>query len=113
MLLKTKSSVTDGVATIKASGEIDLATVETLREAMLSVLAPDIKTVVFDLDDIDHIDSTGLGVLAGAHRQMSARSGKLVIRCSQQRILRLLAITQLDRVITVESNTESQSPATR
>jgi anti-sigma B factor antagonist len=115
VLLKTKSSVHDGVATIKASGEIDLATVESLREAMISVLAPDIKTVIFDLDDIDHIDSTGLGVLAGAHRQMTSRSGKLIIRCSQPRILRLLQITQLDRVITVESGSqaESEKPAAR
>jgi anti-sigma B factor antagonist len=113
VLLKTKSSVDDGVATIKASGEIDLATVESLREAMISVLAPDIKTVVFDLDDIDHIDSTGLGVLAGAHRQMTSRSGQLIIRCSQPRILRLLQITQLDRVITVESDAASQKPAAR
>jgi anti-sigma B factor antagonist len=113
VLLKTKSSVADGVATIKASGEIDLATVESLREAMISVLAPDIKTVIFDLDNIDHIDSTGLGVLAGAHRQMASRSGKLIIRCSQPRILRLLQITQLDRVITVESDAGSEKPAAR
>jgi anti-sigma B factor antagonist len=111
VLLKTKTSLVDGVATIKASGEIDLATVESLREAMISVLSPDVTTVVFDLDEVEHIDSTGLGVLAGAHRQMASRSGKLIVRCSQPRILRLLQITQLDRVITVESETGSTTPA--
>ena len=110
MLLKTKSSVVDGVATIKATGEIDLATVESLREAMISVLTADVTTLVFDLDEVEHIDSTGLGVLAGAHRQLASRSGKLIVRCSQPRILRLLQITQLDRVLTVESEKGSQAP---
>ena len=97
MLLRVESTSEADTATITADGEIDLATVTTLRSALTTAMQQGATHVTLDLERVSYIDSSGLGTLIG---------GTLRIICSQPRTLRLFAITGLNRVLTVSTVTE-------
>jgi anti-sigma B factor antagonist len=111
MLLRVDSSYTADRATVTADGEIDLATVNTLRSAITSAMQQGAHHLTLDLDQVTYIDSSGLGTLIGAHKRLLASGGTLTVRCSQARVLRLLTITGIDRVLTVTSHDENYDEA--
>jgi anti-sigma B factor antagonist len=101
MLLRVDHSFRADTADITAHGEIDLATVNTLRSAITHAIAEGARHLVLHLEGVTYIDSSGLGTLVGAHKRVASSGGTLTVRCSRPRILRLFAITGLDRVLTV------------
>lgn len=51
-----------GTATLSLDGDLDLATVPTLRTSALAELAePSCRTLVLDLERLTFVDSTGIG----------------------------------------------------
>jgi len=61
------------------------------------------QRVVVHLDGVTFLDSTGLGVLVGAHKAQRAAGGTLGIVCGEPRLLRIIGLTGLDRVLDVRS----------
>ena len=86
---------------IVAEGEIDLAGAPRLREAMTDHLSAGHVHLLMDLSAVTFIDSTGLGILVGAAKKTLGLGGSLRIVCSNERVLRLLAITGISRSMTV------------
>lgn len=107
MLLRVDSSTEADTADITAHGEIDLATVNTLRSAITKAMQAGASHLTLNLNTVTYIDSSGLGTLIGAHKRLASSGGSLTVRCSQARILRLLSITGLDRVLTVLPHDEA------
>ena len=68
---------------------------DLLRAAVTETLQTDCRHLVIDLDRVSYIDSAGLGVLVGTYKRLSASGGSLTVRCCEQRVLRLFAITGL------------------
>lgn len=101
MMLRVDSSSEADTAAITADGEIDLATVNTLRSAITKAMQSGVHHLTLDLDKVTYIDSSGLGTLIGAHKRLASSGGTLTVRCSQARVLRLFTITGLDKVLTV------------
>ena len=101
MLLRVESTTEADMVAITADGEIDLATVNTLRSAITNALQSGASRLTLDLENVTYIDSSGLGTLIGAHKRLASSGGTVTVRCSKPRILRLLSITGLDRVLTV------------
>ena len=76
-------------------GEVDAVTAAQLGRRLLG-LADEGKTqVVVDLSNVTFMDSTGIGVLLNAVRQLRQRDGGLVLVCPTERILRPFQITGL------------------
>jgi anti-sigma B factor antagonist len=86
---------------IVAEGEIDLAAAPRLREAMTDHLTAGRVHLLLDLTSVTFIDSTGLGLLVGAAKKSFGLGGSLRIVCSNERVLRILAITGISRSMTV------------
>lgn len=83
---------------VAVAGEVDVATAPRLRKETLAVLSEGHDRVVLDLEAVDFLDSTGLGVLIGVLRRINAVGGQLRLVCSTPRILDLFTLTGLDRV---------------
>jgi anti-sigma B factor antagonist len=76
-------------------GEVDAVTAPQLGRRLLG-LADEGKTrVVVDLSNVTFMDSTGIGVLLNALRQLRLRKGSLVLVCPTERVLRPFQITGL------------------
>ena len=92
-----------GYVVVSVAGEIDIATVDRLRER-LSALAVGGLPLVADLDQVSFIDATGLGALAGAARQAADHGASLHVVCDQPQTRRLFRVTGLDRQIPLARN---------
>ena len=89
--------------TVTVRGEVDVHTAPILRARLHEVISQGEQRVVVHLDGVTFLDSTGLGVLVGAHKAQSAAGGTLELVCGQPRLLRIIGLTGLDRVLDVRS----------
>jgi anti-anti-sigma factor len=98
-LLQTEPS--EGVLVFGMSGEIDLGTVRPFKEAAEAAVDRDYRELVFDLSRVEFIDSSGLHVLASAHKRMAAKGGKVTVVCTSPLMRRVFEITELDTLLTI------------
>ncbi len=66
-------------ATVYTAGEIDITSAPTLRTALTQCLAEGCTEVTVDMTDLEFIDSSGLGVLVWALKQLRTREGRLIV----------------------------------
>lgn len=89
---------------IKLKGEVDIYTAPRLKEAMVKAVDENRYKIVVDLEDVDFLDSTGLGVLVGGLKRVKPFDGEIGILCTQEKILRVFRITGLTKVFEVYSD---------
>lgn len=81
---------------IAVNGKIVVENIAAFRQAF-----QDVKTdaVVFDLSGVTYVDSSGIGALVNAHTSCTNRGRKMAIAGAQERILRLMKLTMVDKVL--------------
>jgi len=104
-------SVSDHVV-LEIGGESDVYTAPRLRERLIEMVASGDKNIVVDLARVEFLDSTGLGVLVGAHRRLRATGGSLRLVCPHERLLKIFRITGLDSVFEIHSSVEDATGGT-
>ena len=102
---------TPGASMIALSGEIDVHTAPTLREKLFNLIDCGTHRLVLDLEGVEFLDSTGLGVLIGGLKRVRAHDGYIDIVCTQRRILRIFKLTSLDNVFDIYDTTEDAQAA--
>ena len=101
---------------VEVGGEIDVYTAPRLREQLVDLVAEGKYHLVVDMEKVDFLDSTGLGVLVGGLKRVRAHEGTLHLVCSQERVLKVFRITGLTKVFSIhdtveEALAEQPSPA--
>ncbi|GGB75784.1 anti-sigma B factor antagonist [Knoellia flava TL1] len=107
MKLSVSMTERDDVVIVTVAGEVDVYTAPQLRSALEERLATGQNKIVVDLQGVAFIDSTGLGVLVGQLKALRKVDGSLFIVCSDERILRLLAITGLDQILPLHDSVDA------
>jgi anti-sigma B factor antagonist len=82
-----------------APEEIDVANAARLRAALLEAAAHGNKTLVVDMSQTQFCDSAGLHVLVRAHKRAQAEGGEVLLVISAAPVLRIFAVTGIDRII--------------
>jgi anti-anti-sigma factor len=104
--LLVRTSTVGDHCVLGLSGEIDLATVPLLHNALNRALngrtGP--GSVVVDLDGVYACDDTALGVLLGAAGRARESGGDLRVVCSAGSLRERLARTGFDRAVPVVSS---------
>jgi anti-sigma B factor antagonist len=100
-VLDTDVRLGESGANVTVRGEIDVHTAPLLRQRLHEVLDQGEDRVVVHLDGVTFMDSTGLGVLVGAHKAQVATGRSFELVCSDPRLLRILRITGLHQVLTI------------
>jgi anti-sigma B factor antagonist len=90
-----------GVPVVAAPEEIDITNAGALRCALLHAAAGGHRTLVVDMTQTRFCDSSGLHALLAGHKRAEAEGRQLllVIPGTAAAVLRVFAITGLDRVI--------------
>lgn len=85
-----------------AIGEVDISTAPKLRETLDNAYQEKKADIQIYLDELNYIDSTGLGVIIGAYGRMQQNKNKITLLNPKANIKRLLNITSLDRILCSE-----------
>ncbi len=92
---------------IEVGGEVDVYTAPKLREAIATAIDAGRTRLVIDVQRVEFLDSTGLGVLVGALKRVRGEGGSLDIVCTQERIAKIFEITGLDKVFGLHESVEA------
>lgn len=95
-----------GALLFKLRGSLDLATAPTVRAALTEGTESEPRDLIVDLTQLEFLDSTGLGVLIGAHRRAAEHGGSFRLIIGDGPITRLLNITSLISVFSVYRSLE-------
>ena len=99
-------SAAPGSTVIAVSGEIDVYTAPRLREAIVSLTDAGNYRLIVDMEGVEFLDSTGLGVLVGGLKRVRAHDGSLDLVCTQERILKIFRITGLTKVFGIHNTVD-------
>ena len=91
--------VVSGVPVVTAPEEIDITNAPELRSALVDAAAHAHGTLVADMTRTQFCDSSGLHTLLAAHKRAQAGGGELLLVISAAPVLRIFAVTGIDRII--------------
>ncbi|MEU1732963.1 STAS domain-containing protein [Streptosporangium sp. NPDC020145] len=91
-----------GAQVVVVGNRLDVGTVAVVRPRLHGAVDSGDGDLIVDLSGLEMIDATGLGVLVGTHRRALETGRRLVLRGVPVRVMRVLAVTRLNRVLIVE-----------
>jgi anti-sigma B factor antagonist len=107
MEVRTEVSDFAGWTVVSIYGELDVATAPSLREQLIGLVGDGATKLVLDLEGVDFLDSTGLGVIVSALKRARTNGGDLRLVCTQARIRRLFEITGLDKAVPLHASLDA------
>ncbi len=77
-----------------------------LVKAELTILlnAEEVKKLIFDLEDVEYCDSSGLSAILLAFRTIKTEGGKIRLVNLNRNVRTLIEISQLDRVLKISES---------
>jgi anti-sigma B factor antagonist len=77
--MEIRTSRNEGTARLELHGELDIGTAPKLDEAVEEALDAGCREVVLDLGPTTLLDSSGLGALVRAAREVDARKARMAV----------------------------------
>lgn len=111
MDLKLDHRTEDGLTIVDVEGEIDVYTAPRLRELLIDLVNKGNFKLLVNMEKVDFLDSTGLGVLVGGLKRVRAHDGSLELVCTQERILKIFRITGLTKVFGIYASVDEAKEA--
>ena len=94
------------VVKVSIVGHLVAAYSEDFRARMCEQLS-EARRVLFDLSEMTHIDSSGLGALVSLQQWLSSRGGTLKMACLQARPKVVFDITRVNRIFSIYDTVEA------
>jgi anti-sigma B factor antagonist len=111
MDLDVEVGTAGGASLLTLRGEIDVYTAPRLRQAIIDVVDGGATSIVVDMEKVDFLDSTGLGVLVGGLKRVRLKEGTLAIVTTQDKLLKIFDITGLNKVFSIYPSVEQAASA--
>ena len=97
----------DGVTIVAVEGEIDVYTAPKLRDTITELVSAGVYHLIIDMEGVEFLDSTGLGVLVGGLKKVRAHDGSMQLICRQERLLKIFRITGLSKVFMIHASADA------
>jgi anti-sigma B factor antagonist len=96
---------------IDVKGEVDVYTAPKLRERIVDLVNQGSTQLVVNLEGVEFLDSTGLGVLVGGLKRVKSHDGTLALVCTKPKILKVFSITGLSKVFPIHDSVDQATSA--
>jgi anti-anti-sigma factor len=98
-LIQVQSRVQGTTRIVTVAGEIDLGSVEAVRQAVDAALSKRPETVVLDLSEIAFCDSSGIHVVVNSHHRAAEQRIRFVVIRPTGPAWRAFEVCQIDREV--------------
>ena len=95
-----------GYAVVRLTGELDIATVDDLRQHVRTAREKYGERIILDLTDLEFMDSQGLSAIIEVHKSVTAAAGRLALVSPRPIVRRTLEITGLTRRLDIVDTVE-------
>jgi anti-sigma B factor antagonist len=95
---------------LRLDGELDLASVPTLEDAIEDTRLEDATEIVFDLRGLEFIDSTGLRAILLQDKRSTERGQAFALVRGPEQVQRLMNVTHLDEHLKIVASPEEVLP---
>ena len=107
MSLRVNMEMERSTLIIRLEGELDHHTSEMVREKIEKELDKGIvNNLLFNLEELSFMDSSGLGVVLGRYKQIKQLHGEMVVCAISPPIKRLFDMSGLFKIIRLEPTEE-------
>ena len=90
----------DNALVIKIRGEIDSRSATRLRQKIdIEYDCANVRNMVFDLSEVDFMDSSGIGLIIGRYKRVSALGGVIKIKGANKTVRRIIELSGLERIV--------------
>ena len=88
-----------GITVVALVGELEVSEAPALRDLLGTLVAGPQSRVLLDLAQVSFIDSSGIGVLVGAHRRAEEAGARIGLAAPNAGVRRVFELTRTDRVL--------------
>lgn len=106
MDLEVETEQRGDATVLSLRGEIDVYTAPRLRQTIVDLVDGGATRLVVDMEKVDFLDSTGLGVLVEGLKRVKNREGSLSLVATQDKILKIFDITGLNKAFPIHASVE-------
>lgn len=103
MNLSVRINEDSNLKVLEVSGEIDAYTAPELKESLMPLVKESGKQIEVDLEDVQYMDSTGLGVFVSALKASKESGSHFTLKNVQERVCRIFEITGLSEIIDIKA----------
>lgn len=90
---------------VRLKGELDHHTAEQVKARMEeAIVSGACHNIILSLKQLSFMDSSGIGVILGRYKQLTAVGGRLVVCDMNQAVERLFQMSGLFKILTIEEN---------
>lgn len=87
---------------VSLSGELDVSTADELKKYLHSLVDEKNIDIRLNVEKLDYIDSTGLGVMIGILKRLKGESKEVYIEKPKNNVKKIFNITGLDKIFKLE-----------
>jgi|SRR6056297_537999 len=90
---------------VDMSGELDMSNaIDFKNEVVNEFISKGELNIALDFENMEYIDSSGLGVIVSLHKRCKLNGGRLAICSLNETLLRLFKLTSLDKALNLYSD---------
>lgn len=99
---------------VRLTGEIDSESVKWLREKIdVEYDEVKVKNLVFDFSNVYFMDSSGIGMIIGRYKRVSALGGRVKIFGADQCVRRIVELSGLENIVDIFDTEEEATKGGR
>lgn len=92
----------DDTLKVEICGDLDNHNVTMIRsEIDREIDKHPVKNIIFDLTELEFMDSSGVGLIVGRYKRIKAFGGSVIIVCSKPAVKRVIDVSGLNRIISL------------
>ncbi|MCL0081273.1 anti-sigma F factor antagonist [Peptococcaceae bacterium] len=85
----------------RLTGEFDLSVTDEIRSELDDLIdTTKVKHLIFNLSQVNYIDSSGLGIILGRYKRLSKHGGKMALVNPQFQVKKILELSGLMTIMT-------------
>lgn len=91
-----------GTLHIRMAGRFTFADNQAFRELLNEIAGASIKSVIFDMEKLEFVDSAALGMLLLAHDESSKHNkGKITLQSASGQVRKMVSIARFDQYFNI------------